>query len=82
MVTTTDNWRKMKVGQTVRFKRNSRFADEYRKGDLGLIEEVLATRPDNQNNVYVVNRLWRDKIMPNIWATDEDVEAFDQLRLF
>lgn len=66
----------LEVNQTVRFKQNSRHGD-WSKGDQGTVERILALPPANQFQLYIIN-LGAIKV----WATDKDVEPWDQLSLF
>lgn len=66
----------MNPGQEIRFIKPSRYND-WQKNDFGTIKTVLALRPQNQFDVYTVSVRGRE-----VWATHEDIEKFDQLRLF
>lgn len=66
----------LQTGQTIRFIVSSRFND-WQKGDFGEVTKVLALPPQNQKELYII------KVRDNeVWATSEDVIAFNQMRLF
>jgi hypothetical protein len=65
------------VGQHVRFVKNARH-DEWRKGDIGIVDGVVALKPQAQDDVYLV-RLSDGK---QIWCVGSDVDLWDQLQLF
>lgn len=63
--------------RVVRFTSTSRLGD-WQKGNLAFVDKVLALPPFNQRTIYVLR-------LPDgrkVWATDQDVEAHDQLALF
>jgi len=66
-----------KLGDTVRFSAASRHGD-WAKGEQGTIEKVLATPPQNQAELVVVKK--DDGV--SVWATSQDLIAWDQLSLF
>lgn len=61
----------------VRFLEHSRNGD-WKKGDLATVTKTLASPPLNQNVIYVV----RMDDGRAVWATDRDVEPYEQLVLF
>lgn len=62
-------------GQKVRFIRDSRDGT-FLKGQFGTVESLLASRPQATADIYLIKT---DRML---WATHEDIEAFNQLRLF
>jgi hypothetical protein len=64
-------------GSVVRFLQNSRHED-WKKGDLGYIDRQLALPPQNQFSLFVVRLKHSGK---SVWATNEDIEEFNQLTL-
>jgi hypothetical protein len=71
----------MQIGQRVRFKNRSRYGD-WNKNDEGVINEVLVLPPQNQSAIYIVNMFIDGAGEVQTWATDEDIEPWDQLSLF
>lgn len=67
----------MNKDQIIRFVKPSRNQD-WDKGDMGIIASVLATRPQNQFDLYKV----RLATGSHVWATHEDIEPFNQMSLF
>lgn len=61
----------------VRFLSDSRHGD-WSKGQLAEVIKTLATPPQNQFTLYVVE-LEDGK---QVWATNKDVEPFDQMSIF
>lgn len=68
-------------GSRVRFVADSRNGD-WRKGQIGTIEKVIATPPQNTNTIYII--WWKSLIdIVKVWATEKDIEsAWDQLSIF
>lgn len=61
----------------VRFLENSRHGD-WVKGQKGTVVKTLALPPQNQFKIYIIELGWGK----SVWATDKDVEPFNQLSLF
>lgn len=62
-------------GQKVRFVKDSRDGT-FLKGQFGTVESLLAARPFATADIYLIKK--DDKML---WATDEDVQAWNQLSL-
>lgn len=72
---------KLEPGQIVRFKQNSRHGD-WHKGDQGRVSRVLALPPQNQFALYIVSMFIDGAGEVEVWATDKDIEPWDQLSLW
>lgn len=66
----------MHKDQRVRFVTGSRFND-WQKGDFGVITKVLVKQPQNLRDIYLVEVRGKE-----VWATNEDIIAFNQMELF
>jgi hypothetical protein len=67
----------MDAGQVVRFVKDPRFS-EWSKGDTAIVVKTIATYPASQNAIYVL----RLQDGTEVWATNNDVVAWNQLSLF
>jgi hypothetical protein len=65
------------VGQRIRFPKPSRHGD-WKKDDTGKVWKVLAERPANQYDLYKI-KIDKGSF---VWATNEDIEPFDQMSIF
>ena len=66
------------VGDRIRIVVGSRHND-WQKFDAGKISRVLATRPQNQTEVYIVTL---DRTGKDYWVTGDQVIHFGQLSIF
>lgn len=62
---------------TIRFVADSRHGD-WTKGQHGTITKTLAVPPQNQFTIYIVKL----EDGTEVWATDKDVQPWNQLSLF
>jgi hypothetical protein len=65
------------AGQHVRFLKNARHG-EWKKGDIAIIEKVLAFKPQAHEDIYTV----RFPDGKQTWCVRSDVDLWDQLQLF
>jgi hypothetical protein len=70
----------MSIGQQVRFTRPAPNG-EWAKGDLGIIEAVLARRPLATSDIFLIRLSEEGQA---VWATHEDIQfsGGEQLTLF
>lgn len=69
----------MEIGQIVKFSGKSRF-NEWEKGDIGRITDIIVQYPDNQGNIYLI--LPFGGTCP-VWVYEAEIGVFwDQLTLF
>ncbi len=71
------------IGSRVRFKKDSRYGD-WAKGTTGYLKEVLSGPPYATHFIYeieipMIDVDWRTY---SVWATQEDIEAAEQLSFF
>jgi hypothetical protein len=61
----------------IRFTENSRHGD-WKKGEVANVVQTLAMPPKNQYAIYVISL----ENGSQVWATDRDVEPFEQMTIF
>lgn len=65
------------ISRQIRFTEHSRHGD-WQKGQLGRVVRTLALPPQNQYAIYVI----RLENGSQVWATDKDVEPFEQMTIY
>lgn len=54
---------------------------DWKKGQFGTIEKVIATPPQNTNTIYII--YWKTLIdVKRVWATEKDVVPDEQMTIF
>ena len=64
--------------KTVRFKEKSRHDDWGRREKAKIVRTLAEPKPPHQEGVYLLE-LENGR---QVWATDKEIEAWDQLSLF
>lgn len=61
----------------IKFTQDCRDGISWFKGDIGVIQRTLASKPQVTSTIYIVKVRDRD-----VWATEEDFVDWNQLSLF
>lgn len=69
----------LRLGQVIRFKTDGRYDCDFKKGDGGLIEEVISPYPRATDTIYLVTH---EETLEKMWVTGKDIEEINQLDIF
>jgi len=67
------------IGQLVKFNTSARY-NEWKKGEMAEIIDILVTYPENQATIYTVKKV---EEKTEFWVYEADISpTYEQLRLF